>query len=498
MEKVMKNQLGTLVLAAVIGGFISVGTYSLIQNKEVTSEVQLGVEEIKLPVYRTNHKMNAGGLDFRSASQKVMPTVVHVKSQVYGNKLRRQSRGMVDPFREFFGMPRQHNSNKSKKLFDQGSGSGVIINQDGYIVTNNHVINGADAVEISLSDNRVFSAEVVGTDPSTDLALLKIAESDLDYMEFSNSDKVEVGEWVLAVGNPFNLNSTVTSGIVSAKARNINILNDKSAIESFIQTDAAVNPGNSGGALVNAKGDLIGINTAIASTTGSYAGYSFAVPSNIVAKVVEDLLEFGMVQRAYLGIKIRELDAKFAESQGIDIINGIYISDFTENSSAEKSGLKTGDIIVALDGSKVDKTPQLLELIAQRRPGDDVLVKVFRDGSYKELTVQLKNRSGDTKRLSKDARAKSTLLGASFRQLNKEERTEGYTENGLVINELGDGLLRKQTNMREGFIINEIDGESINTIQDIERILKSKNGGVLIEGYYPHSSRKHYYAIGIE
>ncbi len=494
----MRNQLASIVLAAVIGGFISVGTYTLIQNKEKQNVESIGEKSIHLPVHRTNYKLANGTLDFRAASKKVMPTVVHVKSQVYGSKIRRQTQGMVDPFREFFGMPRQGRSNDSNKLFDKGSGSGVIINKDGYIVTNNHVIDGADAVEVSLSDSRVFTAEVVGVDPSTDLALLKIEESGLAYMDFSNSDKVEVGEWVLAVGNPFNLNSTVTSGIVSAKARNINILNDKSAIESFIQTDAAVNPGNSGGALVNAHGDLIGINTAIASTTGSFAGYSFAIPSNIVAKVVEDLLAYGMVQRAYLGIRIRELDAKFAKIQGLDIINGVYINDFTENSSAEKAGLEVGDVIVALEGVKVDKTPQLLELIAQRRPGDDVLVKIFRDGDYIEMKVQLKNRSGDTERLSKESQAISTLLGATFRQLSDEEKTSFRSKEGLVVESLGSGLLRKQTNMREGFIILRVGGKEVSSLKSIEDILKSKKGGVLIEGYYPNSPRKHYYAIGLE
>ncbi len=494
----MKNQLGKIVLAAVIGGFISVGTYSVIQNKDSKSTLHLeGVPET-LPVHRVNYTSSVSGLDFRAASQKVMPTVVHVKSQVYGSKLRRQSRGMVDPFRDFFGMPREDNSTGSDKLYDQGAGSGVIINKDGYIVTNNHVIDGADAIEVSLSDNRVFIATVIGTDPSTDLALLKIEENELEYMEFSNSDAVEVGEWVLAVGNPFNLNSTVTSGIVSAKARNINILNDKSAIESFIQTDAAVNPGNSGGALVNAKGDLIGINTAIASTTGSFTGYSFAVPSNIVAKVVEDLLEYGMVQRAYLGIQIKEMDAAFAKSKELDIINGIYINEFMENSSAEKAGLLQGDVIVALDGNKVDRTPQLLESIAQRRPGDKVIVKVYREGIYKEILVELKNRSGDTERLSKETLAISSILGGRFRSLTNEEKSNFKSSKGIVVTEIKNGLLRKQTNMREGFIILKVDGESIQSISDIEKIVKVKKGGVLIEGYYPHSNRKHYYAIGIE
>ncbi len=494
----MKNQIGTVVIAAFVGGLISLGTYAIVlkeNDRKLNNEKQNALE---LPIHKVNYKLEAGGLDFRSASQKVMPTVVHVKSQVYGTKLGNRSRELVDPFRKFFGVPRHERDSNIDELYDQGSGSGVIINSDGYIVTNNHVINGADAIEVSLSDSRIFTATVVGTDPSTDLALLKIEESDLAYMTFSNSDKVEVGEWVLAVGNPFNLNSTVTSGIVSAKARNINILNDKSAVESFIQTDAAVNPGNSGGALVNAKGDLIGINTAIASTTGTFTGYSFAVPSNIVAKVVEDLLEYGMVQRGYLGVQIRELDAKFAESQDLEIINGVYIRNFTENSSAEKAGIKTGDVIVEVDGVKVDKTPQLLEVIAQRRPGDEVKVKVYRSGTYELINVELKNKEGGTKRLLMSERNSSELLGASFRDLSNEEQMKFRTNYGLVLAELGNGLLRKQTNMREGFILLKVGGRKVQSFGDIEEVLKTTMGGVLIEGYYLNSSRKHYYAIGLE
>jgi Do/DeqQ family serine protease len=494
----MKNQFGTLVLSALIGGVISVGVWQYAIELKPADELVDAATQVEIPVHRTINTNTVGNLDFTEASKMVMPSVVHIKSKVYGNRLRRNQYRIPDPFREFFGMPKQAPDENDDKLFDQGAGSGVIINANGYIVTNNHVIDGADEVEVSFNDSRTYTAEVVGTDPSTDLALLKVDETNLDYLEFSNSDQIEVGEWVLAVGNPFNLTSTVTSGIVSAKARNINILKDRYAIESFIQTDAAVNPGNSGGALVNTKGDLVGINTAIASNTGSFTGYSFAIPSNIVAKVVEDLLSYGMVQRAYLGVHIRELDAKLAEEKDIDIINGVYISDFSENSSAEQAGLEAGDVIVALDGKSTNKTPQLIAQVAQKRPGDHIDVKVYRDGRYKNFNIELKTRAGDTELVSKESRAVSDMLGVDFRQLTEEEKEEFGTEEGLVLDQIRGGIISNQTNIREGFILTRVDGKRVSSIKEVEKIIDGRDGGIMLEGFYPNSNRRHYYAIGLD
>jgi serine protease Do len=277
-----------------------------------------------------------------------------------------------------------------------GSGSGVIISADGYILTNHHVINNADEVEVTLNDKRSYTAQVVGNDPSTDLAILRISEEGLAFVPYGNSDLLEVGEWVLAVGNPFNLTSTVTAGIVSAKGRNINILNEEFAIESFIQTDAAVNPGNSGGALVNTKGELVGINTAIASNTGAYTGYSFAVPVNVARKVVNDLIEFGAVQRAFIGVSIRDIDGKFATENGIDRTEGVYVNGLTDGGAATVAGIKEGDIIVAVDGAPVRNVPELQERIGTYRPGDVAQVDVIRKGTPTRFDVTLRNRFGDT------------------------------------------------------------------------------------------------------
>lgn len=274
------------------------------------------------------------------------------------------------------------------------SGSGVIVSEDGYIITNNHVIKGFNEVSISLYDGKEYLAKVIAADPSTDLALLKINEKNLNNLNFANSDNVEVGEWVLAIGNPLNLNSTVTSGIVSAKARNINILQQEYAIESFIQTDAAVNPGNSGGALVNLNGELIGINTAIASTTGAYSGYSFAIPSNIVNKVYTDLLNYGIVQRAFLGIYIQEMNPKLAKELQINYTAGIYVNGYTANSNAESAGLRKGDIITKVDSIQVSSISELQEELMKKNPGMNVTLSVSRKGKIKEFVVKLTNKEG--------------------------------------------------------------------------------------------------------
>ena len=296
----------------------------------------------------------------------------------------------------------------------QGSGSGVIISSDGYIVTNNHVIDKAKEVKVSLNNNKEYLAKLVGIDPTTDLAVLKIEAENLPALAFANSDEVRLGEWVLAVGNPFNLNSTVTAGIISARGRNINIIDNQSAIEAFIQTDAAVNPGNSGGALINTRGDLIGINTAISTRTGSYEGYGFAIPANIVRKVVDDLTKHGVVQRAYLGVNIADITPELAKEQGIKETQGVYVSGVTEDGAAAAAGIKKGDIVVQAGERSVKKMSELLEVIGSRRPGDKVSVVVLREGKEKVFNVVLRNRQGTTDVLKKEDLAVSSSLGAEF------------------------------------------------------------------------------------
>lgn len=444
-------------------------------------------------------------LDFTRIAEGVMDAVVHVKSTTTsvgrGNSLQQ----LPDPFRDFF-RDQQPFDNFFFKQFPEkggnpmpqvGTGSGVIINPDGYIVTNNHVIADADDVEVTLHDNRSYKATVVGTDPTTDLALLQIKEKNLPTLPLVNSDEVKVGEWVLAAGNPFNLTSTVTAGIVSAKGRNINILREQFAVESFIQTDAAINPGNSGGALVNLNGGLIGINTAIASNTGTYAGYGFAVPANIVSKVVEDLMKYGVVQRGVLGVLIRTVDGNLAKEKDLDLTKGAYVDSLLENSAAGVAGIKPGDVIVAVDGAEVSSSPKLQELIARRRPGDVVKLKVNRKGTEKTFDVRLNNRSGNTAVVKKEDNEILNILGAEFEALDEKTAKKLDLTGGVRVKSLNAGKLRRSTQVQEGFIITKVDGKAVRKVEDLVNALKDKKGGVMLEGVYENLPGTQFYAFGM-
>ena len=371
----------------------------------------------------------------------------------------------------------------------------MIISEDGYIVTNNHVVDEAKKVEVTLDDNRNYTAKVIGTDPSTDLALLKIEQKGLPYLSYGNSDNVRVGEWVLAVGNPFNLTSTVTAGIVSAKARNIHILPDqKFPIESFIQTDAAVNPGNSGGALVNTNGELVGVNAAIASNTGSYAGYSFAIPVNIVKKVVDDLLEFGNVQRGFIGISIRDIDADFAKDKDLKNYNGVYVNGLTPGGAASDAGIKEGDIITKINSAPIKTSPELQEQVGLYRPGDKINVTLLRDEKEKLVTVTLRNKEGNTRVIKNETEVVNTL-GASLETIGSSEKSKLGIETGVKIKDIGTGKLRS-AGIKEGFIITRIDNKDVDSASDVIAYLQNKRGGVLIEGVYPNGMRA-YYGFGM-
>jgi len=424
------------------------------------------------------------GPDFTTAAEKTVHGVVHIRSEFSA-----RTGGYDDffgPFRDLFGYPYGGNNTYT------GFGSGVIITNDGYIITNNHVVDGAGNVNVTLNDNREFEATVIGNDPSTDLALLKIDADNTPFIGFGNSDNVKIGEWVLAVGNPFNLTSTVTAGIVSAKARNINILGTPGAIESFIQTDAAVNMGNSGGALVNMNGELIGVNAAIASNTGSYAGYSFAIPVNIVRKVVDDLLNFGLVQRAYLGVTIREVDSKLVKEKDLDIANGVYIESVSETGGARDSGMEEGDVIVSVDNHSVKTNAELLEIIGQHNPGDVVSVLVNRDGTDKEFRVELRNQQGSTAVEKKGDDFFMSDLGATLEQVPDEDIKNLKLTGGLKVVELQDGMLKKG-GVQKGFIILKINGLKIENKQDVDYALSNiKNGVIRIEGIYPNGMRMNY------
>lgn len=416
-------------------------------------------------------------LDFTHAAEMTINGVVHVKT-TYGTRASRSS----DPFREFFGNPYRGRQG--------GSGSGVIISENGYIVTNNHVVANAENIEVVLNDNRTYTAKVIGTDPSTDLALIKVEEKNLPFIYYGNSDEVAIGEWVLAVGNPFNLTSTVTAGIVSAKARNIGILPDQFAIESFIQTDAAVNPGNSGGALVNTRGELVGINTAIASQTGTYSGYAFAVPVNLVKKVVDDLVEFGTVQRAFLGVSIRSIDSKLASDLNLPTMTGVYVSGTADDGAAAAAGMKEGDIITKVNGVPVFTSPQLQEQVARYRPGDKIKVSILRSGKEREMSLVLRNKEGTTS-VIKPSIETIDILGASFETVSREERSKLGVQNGVKVTRLNKGKLY-EVGIKEGFVITSIDKVPVSTPEDVSRMLDNKQGGVLLEGVYPNGMRATY------
>ena len=474
------------LLAGLLGGVVFAIVFTYMNPSQSVGKQSDDNEVSVLPTSYTPPHPAVVGPDFVDAADLTVHAVVHIKSEL--QQRNKVYNDFFDLFDDFFGNPqyRYHNAPVV------ATGSGVIISPDGYIVTNNHVVQQANRLEITLNDKRTYDARVIGTDPTTDLALVKIEEDGLPYLSYGDSDDLKIGEWVLAVGNPFNLTSTVTAGIVSAKARNINILGDVGAIESFIQTDAVVNRGNSGGALVNTEGELIGINAAIASNTGSYTGYSFAIPSNIVKKVINDFLDYGEIQRAYLGITFREVDSQFADEKGLDELNGVYVVDVSEEGAAAEAGIQSGDVIMQVDETKINSKSSLLESIGTKRPGDEVKVYVKRGNALKQYNVVLKNRSGNTEVVKKDD---IELLGASFKPVTEKEMEELSIDHGLKITSIKSGKL-KNAGIREGFIILYIDKEPVKGVDKLRYQLEGKRGGTLIEGIYPNG-QKAYYGVGL-
>lgn len=438
-------------------------------------------------------------IDFQAAAEGSVKAVVHIKTQTKARAVVAQDPFGDDFFGDLFGRRQYYIPPQ------QGSGSGVVISPDGYIVTNNHVVSGADKVTVTFNDRYTSEATVVSTDPSTDIAVLKVGDKNLPYMEFGNSDDVRLGQWVLAVGYPLTLDATVTAGIVSAKGRSIGInrTQSTSAVESFIQTDAAVNPGNSGGALVNTQGQLIGINSAIASPTGSYAGYSYAIPANIVRKVVNDMIKFGSVQRAYLGISYldrKNVDPRSLQQLGItqeqfDRTEGVYIAAVMEGGGAAAAGLQAGDVITQINGTPVNTEPQMMEQIARYHPGDNISVTYSRKGNTRTTSVQLKNINNNTNIIKTGAPAR--LLGASFRDLNSSEKEKYSVPGGVLVTELGSGAIAEQTDMRKGFVITAINDRQVNSVQELQTILAS-NRKVQIAGFYPGNRGMYYYGVNAD
>lgn len=363
------------------------------------------------------------------------------------------------------------------------SGSGVILSPDGYIVTNHHVVERSTDIKVTLADKRTYKAKLVGSDPSTDIALLKIEEVELPFLLFGNSDSVRIGEWVLAVGNPFNLESTVTAGIISAKGRNINILGGAASIESFIQTDAAVNPGNSGGALVNTAGELIGINTAIITESGSYEGYSFAVPSNLVQKVIRDLREYGDVQRAYLGVGIQDLDSETARDIGLPNAEGVYINHVTTNGAAEDAGLLKGDVVIGINSTRVKRTSELQEYVGRYRPGDQISIEYWRGGKKSRIRVTLKDLNNSTAAIRVRGDELEGQLGFELRDLSRDEQQRLRVQ-GAMVTSVRRGSVVFQTNMQPGFVISSVNGDRVANASETIEAIKNAYNSLVLDGYY--------------
>lgn len=473
--------LGTMGLG-LVGGFVAF--FALDSFKKVPEQASakmevvspVGTRQVVYDPDRPSAPGLPGTVDLREAAKMTVPAVVHVTTTQKGRVYR-------NPFLEFFyGVPEVQQPTRT------GIGSGVIISPDGYIITNNHVIEKSDAIKVTLDNKKEYEARIVGTDPGTDIALIKIEASGLPYLTYADSDDVELGEWVLAVGNPYNLTSTVTAGIISAKARQLGINNEQMSIESFLQTDAAVNSGNSGGALVNAHGELIGINTAIGSPTGNYSGYAFAVPSNIAQKVVNDLMAFGTVQRAMVGIRMIELTADVSKELNLNEIGGIYVSEVLAGGPAQKAGLQSGDIIKFVNGITVNTLPAFQGQLGKYNPGTTVEMRVLRDGKLKDFQVTLEDMGAmDT----------ASILGATLKPLSRAERNRYRINGGIRIEKIQDGPL-KNAGLQEGHIIVKINNDVIQGMDDFNQAIKqAENEGVLITAISPRG-RIEYFAFSLQ
>jgi serine protease Do len=489
MNTNLKNIL-TIVTVSAATAIVSVWSYGKILERQ-----SAGIQEPgKVPVNYAGFFGNsapAAAVDFTPAATSATPAVVHIKTRTKARQVSNsQTQRFRNPFSDLFGDDFGDFFGGPRVIPEQrASGSGVIITEDGYIITNNHVIDGADEINVTLANKKSYKASVVGTDPSSDLAVIKIEGKSLPYLVYGNSDDAKLGQWVLAIGYPLNLDVTVTAGIVSAKSRSIGI-NDRqsnTAIESFIQTDAAVNPGNSGGALINTNGELIGINSAIASPTGSYAGYSYAIPVNIVKKVVTDIVKFGAVQRAYIGIQYprenlsdeqkKELGTNYKEGEGV------YVTDVTNDGAAAAAGIKKGDVITKVNGVAVTAGPELQEQVTRYKPGDKITLTYLRGGKESTVPLTLRNRAGNTDIVKTTGLLDK--LGAELVAIDSKTASANQINGGVQVKKISEGLLKK-TRMQEGFIITSVNGEDVKSVADLDKILSINKGRkVKIEGVYP-------------
>lgn len=504
------KKFGLTLLTAFIGGAMALGAYKIVENKYAAN---MSFEDKQKVYFASNHispvsssVASTGMPDFVQAAAEVTPAVVYIRTTYSSEGSDDQQSQLQQMFGQMFGqrMPQQQG-------VQMASGSGVIISPDGYIVTNNHVVDKAVKIEVVTNDHQDFKAKVIGTDPNTDLALIKIEGHDLPIVKLGNSDNVRVGEWVLAVGNPFKLTSTVTAGIVSAKGRNIGIIGHdedeqqnpfgrtqyqqtpklNQAIESFIQTDAAINPGNSGGALVNANGELIGINSAIASHTGSYEGYGFAIPINLAKKVLDDIEKYGAVKRGYVGISFKELDEDAAADLHIDRTVGLYVDQVMPGGGAAQAGIQQGDIITKVDGNKVYESSDLQERVGRLEPGDKINLTVLRGNEQKNFVVTLKANSPEPAvAASKSTEELFNRIGASFMPLNAAQKAKFHINAGVVVTQVREGGLFDYTDVPVGSVITQINKQPITSINDMDNALNNlKNGLLTISGYYPDGTR---------
>ncbi|HEY4108296.1 trypsin-like peptidase domain-containing protein [Puia sp.] len=494
----MKSKAILLGAAAVIGSCVLFAN----GKRGVTNSV---LDEPTAPVVKTAYVPGTAAqpIDFEKAASAAVPSVVHIKvTMKFKDVAGRPGEGNdQDPFggmggdlfRRFFG---EGEGRMMPQPDQKASGSGVIISNDGYIVTNNHVVNGATNITVTLNNRRNYTAKVIGTDPNTDLALIKIDGKDLPVMNIGNSDEVKLGQWVLAIGYPLNLDVTVTQGIVSAKSRNIGINTRASApVESFIQTDAAVNPGSSGGALVNTNGELVAINSAIASPTGSFAGYAYSIPSNLMKKVIGDLMKYGSVQRGYLGISMAPEgldDAKKKELGINDDVDGIHVLEVDPQGAAGEAGLKKGDVIVSINDRPITTDAQLAELVARQKPGDKVKIAYLREGSQHETEATLKGKMGS---FASTKTAAVESLGADFSDVSKEDATKMGIPGGVAVNNIHNGVISNQTNMRPGFVITKVGGIPVHSVAELKDALSKQGSNFQLEGTYPGSDEVYYYGI---
>lgn len=501
MKKIWKN-ISTYALVALVSIGATYGMYTFMDHRRGYSSADFynyGGEFNQKGVHLAS--LTAEGYpDFTKAAENSVHAVVHIKSTVKSQAPAQGRQRAIDPFEYFFGFG-DRGQDLGTPQPSVGFGSGVIISKDGYIVTNNHVIDKANEIEVTLNDNRKFTAKLIGTDPQTDIALLKIEGNEFAYIPFGNSDNLKVGEWVLAVGNPFNLTSTVTAGIVSAKGRG-GIGANSGDIQSFIQTDAAINRGNSGGALVNTNGELVGINTAIYSQTGDFAGYGFAVPISIAGKVVADIKEYGTVQRAVLGVMIQDIsvakEANPDKTKGLKANEGAYVGGFAEMSPAKQAGLEEGDVITAINGVKVKGVSELQDQVNRFRPGDKVKVDVIRGSSTKTYDVTLKNSSGNTSVVKKgDGIA---AVGAAFKELSADKKKDLGVSYGVEVAGVDNGGKFYKEGISKGFIIQKINNQPVSSPSQVENIITSTAGSqdkvLFISGITPSGARK-YYAVDL-